>query len=219
MGMFDNLKCEYPLQLPEDQGELAGWNWRENGFQTKDFDCAMDNYCVRADGSLWQQVYVWEITRKGHPRRKPGNWKPLVAYTGTVYFHNSINGNKADYWVEWEAVFVSGNLTNLKLHQWEERDNRKRLECEARWKSKKEKCDRFMATWFGRRVYPGYAWVVRSCLGLAAYRFWQWVGSQCQRVGLWLDRVGDKLTPYGDPIRAEKHRRAWDDWFNDGEDG
>lgn len=208
-------KCEYPLPLPENQGELAGRNWRENGFQTKDFYCAMDNYCIRADGNLWQQAYVWETTRKGRPCRKPGEWQPLVAYTGTVRFYDSINGNKADYWVEWEAVFVSGKVTELKLLQWEERDNHERLECEARWKSENEKRDRFLATWFGRRVYPGYAWLVHGCLGLSTNRFWQWVGSRCQRVGNLLDRLGDKLTPYGDPIRSEQRRHSLASLFDE----
>lgn len=211
MGMFVDIKCEYSLPLPENQGELAERNWRENGFQTKDFYCAMDNYCIRADGSLWRQAYVWETTRKGRPCRKPGEWQPLIAYTGTVRFYDSINGRKADYWVEWEAVFVSGKVAELKLRQWEERDNRERLEGEARWKLENEKRERFLATWFGRRVYPAYAWIVHGCLGLPTLRLWQWLGSQCQRVGFWLDRAGDKLAPYGDPIRAEKHRRAWND--------
>ena len=90
MGMFDDITCEYPLPLPENQGELGGRNWRENGFQTKDFDCAMDNYRIRADGSLWQQAYVWAKTRKGRPCRKPGDWQPLGAYTGTVCFYSEL---------------------------------------------------------------------------------------------------------------------------------
>jgi hypothetical protein len=42
MGMFNVIHCEYPLPLPENQGELAGRNWRENELQTKDFDCLSD---------------------------------------------------------------------------------------------------------------------------------------------------------------------------------
>ena|SRR6266498_337889 len=94
MGMFDDIKCEYPLPLPEIQGELAGRNWRENGFQTKDFDCLMDQYCIYEDGTLWQQTYAFETSRKGRRRRKPVGWEPMSTYTGTVRFYDSINGQK-----------------------------------------------------------------------------------------------------------------------------
>lgn len=201
MGMFDDIKCEYPLPLTEDQGELAGQNWRENQFQTKDFECLLDEYCIREDGTLWQQIYSWETTRKGRPYRKPAGWQPMSTYTGTVRFYDSIKAHKADYWVEWLAVFVSGKLTELKLHSWEQRDNRERLAWEARWQLGREKSERFLATWFGRHVYPLYAWLVYGCFGIRAYRFWQWLGTLCDRTGHSFDRLGRKLAPYGDPIR------------------
>src|ERR1044071_115426 len=111
MGMFDDIKCEYPLPLPENQGELVDRNWREQGFQTKDFDCLMDHYCIQEDGTLWRQTYAVETTRKGWPRRKPVGWEPMRNHTGTVLFYDSINGQRVDYWVEWVAVFVAGKVT------------------------------------------------------------------------------------------------------------
>src|SRR5438477_5284164 len=78
-----------------------------------------------------------------------------------------------------------------------------------------EKRERFLATWIGRHLYPRYAWVVHGCLGMPIYRFCHWVGSQCDRAGHWLDRVGHKLAPYGDPIRGEKRRRACEKSFSD----
>src|SRR5437867_9541569 len=57
--------------------------------------------------------------------------------------------NKTDYWVEWVAVIVSGNVTELKLHSWEQRDNRERLASEARSKAEIENRERFLATWTG----------------------------------------------------------------------
>jgi hypothetical protein len=49
MGMFDHLKCKYPL--PD-----AGDNDLE--YQTKDTPAQfLDNYEIRADGSLWHLDY------------------------------------------------------------------------------------------------------------------------------------------------------------------
>jgi len=217
MGMFDDIKCEYRLPMPENTGELKDRNWREEGFQTKDFDCLMEAYCIRENGTLWRQTYIWETTRKGRPCRKPADWLPLSSYTGTIHFYNSIYSSQADYWVEWMAVFVAGRICELKLERWEKKDNRQRLAIEEQWKADTARRERFLATLVGRKVYPPYAWIVHGCLGHTTYRVWQWIGSQCQKIGLWLDRLGDKLAPYGDPIRAEKHRREWEDWFDDEE--
>jgi len=81
MGMFDDIKCECPLPLPENQGELEGRNWREHGFQTKDFDCLLDQYCIHEDGTLWQQIHVCEKTRKGRLRRKAAGWQSASLLT------------------------------------------------------------------------------------------------------------------------------------------
>jgi hypothetical protein len=219
MGMFDDIRCEYPLPLPENQGELAGRNWREEQFQTKDFDCVMTEYCVREDGTLWDRTYAWETTRKGWPRRKPEGWERVSSFTGTVRFYNSIYARNADYSVEWVAVFVSGRVTELKPGRWEEQDNSGRLATEAKWKSERDKRDRFLATWFGRRVYPPYAWVVHGCFGTPRYRIGQRIGSLCRRVGIWLDRVSDKLAPFGDPIRAKQRAREFSSSFDNKEEG
>jgi hypothetical protein len=50
MGMFDNLQCKSPLP---DGSDNSRW------FQTKDFDCALDNYTITAEGRL-----IWHKTRK-----------------------------------------------------------------------------------------------------------------------------------------------------------
>jgi hypothetical protein len=215
MGMFDDIRCEYPLPLPENQGELTERNWRANGFQTKSFNNLMDAYCIREDGGLWLQTYGWETTRKGRVRQKPGDWQPMSSYTGTVRFHDFICGSKFDYWVEWAATFVSGRVIELKLQQWEERDNGERLATEAKWKLKTKKREQFLATWLGRHIYPYYAWFVHGCFGLPMSRAWRWAGSVFHHFGNRLNRVAGRLAPHGDPIRAEKRHRKFAALFDD----
>ena len=53
MGLFDTVRCEYPLPEARHQGLE---------FQTKDLECAMDHYT---------------ITREGRLIRHPGGWSPL----------------------------------------------------------------------------------------------------------------------------------------------
>jgi len=56
MGLFDDVKCEYPLPDREHQG-------RE--FQTKDLDCLMDHYTITREGRLIRHAR----TRRGGPSR------------------------------------------------------------------------------------------------------------------------------------------------------
>ncbi len=147
MGMYDDIRCEYQLPLPENQGELAGKIWAEQMFQTKDLDCIMNEYCVRGDGTLCLKMYSWENNRKGRPVRKDAGWQPMSAFTGTICFYKSFNGKQVDYSVEWVGTFVSGHITELKLHQWEERDNCDRLASEAKWARKRQEQDAFLNSW------------------------------------------------------------------------
>ena len=48
MGMYDSINCEYPLPMPEDPKGYTG----AFGFQTKDFDCALDIYIINKEGQL-----------------------------------------------------------------------------------------------------------------------------------------------------------------------
>jgi hypothetical protein len=219
MGLFDDIRCQYALPLPENQGELAGRDWREQIFQTKDFECLMITYVIREDGTLGEQTYDFETNRKGLPRRKPTGWQALSSYTGTVCFYNSIYGNNADYWVEWIAVFVCGKVSELKLHQWEERDNRERLASEAKWNLRTKKHEKFLATWAGRHIYPAYAWGVYGCLEVWLHRFCRWITKLCSRTDLMILRMADRLAPYGDPIRAAQRERVFCALFDDDWDG
>lgn len=215
MGMFDDLKCEFPLPLPEQQGELAECNWREHDFQTKSLDCLMDRYCIRKDGTLWQQSYAWGQTKKGRPRREAAGWQTKSAFTGTIEFGNFICQQRADYSVDWLATFAAGKLTELVLLRWEELDNRQRLENEAKWKRESEAREQFLVSWVGRTLYPSYAWLVHGCLGTVPIKALDWLGRACTGTGRALRRVSGRLAPHGDPIRNERRRRAWEKWSNE----
>lgn len=56
MGMFDEIRCEYALPLPEAVGELSGFDWQKYAWQTKDLECLLGRYCIRSDGTLWMEA-------------------------------------------------------------------------------------------------------------------------------------------------------------------
>ncbi len=204
MGMFDDIRCEYPLPLPEHQGEMAGTDWSKEGFQTKDLGEGMGGYCIHADGTLWLVSGRWfaddpegEIFQKD--------------FYGTVEFYGSFNGQKNDYRFEWVATFADGKLNDLRLREWLLEDNTKRLREEAERAAKQARTDRFRKTWVGRIVYPPYAWLVGILIGAI-------VGSGAGKLADWLHKVQRRarrlehyLKPHGDPIRAERRRKRFKD--------
>jgi hypothetical protein len=107
MGMFDYLRCTYPLPpgAPVD------------GYQTKDTPSQwLDTYEIKADGTLWGEEYEFEDRSD---KTKPGllgmvgcltrvNVRPvqLTEFTGEIRFGMG----------EWgfSAYFVKGELKHLE---------------------------------------------------------------------------------------------------------
>jgi hypothetical protein len=106
MGMFDDIRCEYPLpgNAPANATEI----W----FQTKDLDCQMHTFAITAKGAL--------LDSSGE----------TVDYTGAVNFYkNNVvcsgpgtytrNGEPAHF-LEYQALFEDGKLLSIR-----ETENRK----------------------------------------------------------------------------------------------
>src|SRR5690349_6199307 len=100
MGMFDDLRCKYPL--PTRDGA-------ERSFQTKSLDCLMDQIEIREDGTIWREHYDTEdhsdpnaeglMRFAGMATRVNKEWHPLT-FTGEVRFYD---GFAPDGWVEFSA--------------------------------------------------------------------------------------------------------------------
>lgn len=66
MGMFDSVKCDYPLPWPEAVD--FGFEW-----QTKSTDAPyLDHYEIRADGTLWREEYT--VRHEDDPDAPLGFW-------------------------------------------------------------------------------------------------------------------------------------------------
>ena len=119
MGMFDEIRCLYPLPL-------EGANARV--YQTKDTPAQFtDLYEIREDGTLWHEEYDLEdqsdpnaegIARIfGMCARVNERWEP-VDLTGEIRFYDFSKdtiGGPGEGWIEWSAYFVKGNLKCLEL--------------------------------------------------------------------------------------------------------
>jgi hypothetical protein len=104
MGMYDEIKCGYPLPT-ESPFE---------SFQTKSLDCVMAAYEITADGRLLQTAEMFGKLDKPED----------VPFTGIIEFYNSnacasafghlFTSNGEDYEsVEYEATFDKGVVTKI----------------------------------------------------------------------------------------------------------
>lgn len=137
MGMFDDIKCKYPLPL-------AGAN--ALAYQTKDTPMQyLDQYEIREDGTLWHEEYDTEdhseagkwmkenpgkelpeslglLSFAGCMARVNKRWEQLKL-TGEIGFYTMygikdgqlVHANARDGWLEWSAYFVDGKLNQLHL--------------------------------------------------------------------------------------------------------
>lgn len=125
MGMFDEIKCEYPLPDAVMQDVV---------FQTKSFDCELTRYTITADGRLihhtarWESVPEEERAFYGKPEwEKPfyrmiGCLKTIpdgdveVPYHGDVCFYTSRGEPQTESfeWFEYQARFTDGKLQWIK---------------------------------------------------------------------------------------------------------
>lgn len=111
MGMYDYLKCEYPLPRPEMQDRI---------FQTKDTPSQfLDIYVITAEGKLCEPSYDlgWKedpeaffgfgFERENHELRE-------LDFSGTIIFYDfEVDGDFATL-VDFEALFDRGKVVWIR---------------------------------------------------------------------------------------------------------
>lgn len=104
MGMFDDL------------------TYRGHEYQTKSLDCTLDQYEIRADGTLWHETYRTEdqsdpnatglMRFVGVFARVPTGWE-RVMHTGEVRFYRALDRGPNWKWEEFVAFYADGELIRL----------------------------------------------------------------------------------------------------------
>lgn len=115
MGMFDEIRCKFPLPVKGANDLL---------FQTKDTEPQMlDLFEIRADGTLWHQEY--DVEDRSDPKAKGfarmcgcmtrvnKRWV-RDRKTQTICFY-TYQGKNHEGWIEFKAEFVRGRLFGNKI--------------------------------------------------------------------------------------------------------
>lgn len=154
MGMFDTIKCLYPLP---DGFDAEGLEW-----QTKDLECELDEYTITADGRLVHDEWKYESVpdnERPYPEATEGLKSVMgsirrvvtkpnveVPYHGDIVFYGSnvcasghgmcvTDDDQPPQWREYSARFTNGRLQEITLvsHQTGADFHGKHVTSEAFW--------------------------------------------------------------------------------------
>ena len=135
--MFDFIKCEYPLPLPEEAKELKNSPvWSEIEFQTKNLRGLLEIYTIEEDGQFYRELLKRELVNSENGfteilEQESGIEKQEL--TGEVFFHTLHMEEDYDYFISFLALFWKGELKELTLGEWKREDNKERLENEKKF--------------------------------------------------------------------------------------
>jgi len=155
MGLYNSVDCHYPLPMPEDPKGYTG----SHSFQTKDFECALDVYIIDKDGQLLIERRDSEwiegdpngksfLDKMGHVKTIK-TWLEPLTNTCTIQFYDFIDSNKTDYdyFITYEAVFINGKISSVKIINFEANENAKRKIRDAEFAKKNKENYQFRQTW------------------------------------------------------------------------
>ena len=155
MGMYDTIVCKYPLPIPDDPKGYTG----SDDFQTKDLDLSLSTYTIDENGQLFVHRFEgeWEPGNKDADSfigklgyfKTTKKWLEQLNTTITVIFYDYQQSNNTDYdyFIEYEAVFVNGKITSVKLIEFTATHNAERKIKDAEFNERLKKHHEFIKTW------------------------------------------------------------------------
>jgi hypothetical protein len=154
MGMYNSVDCQYPLPMPEDPKGYTG----SHGFQTKDFECALDVYIIDKDGQLLIERRDTEwiegdpngegfLSKMGHLKTIK-TWLEPLTNTCTIQFYDYFSSNNTDYdyWIVYDAVFIEGKMKDITLTTFEATPNSERKKKDIEFHEKMREWGEFRKT-------------------------------------------------------------------------
>lgn len=172
MGLFDSIKCKYPLPRPQDPMELVNINFNDLEYQTKDLYETMSEFELREDGTIWREDHKYKFIA-GDPKGKSfsdkighmeseGSWWTQT-FPDVIIFYDSITRDEFanDYWIDYKAFFSKGVLTSIEIAGFEAEDNSIRKANNKMFIDKMKKRQTLWNKWYMKFIYHYYDKAVR----------------------------------------------------------
>ena len=153
--MYDTIICEYPLPMPDDPKGYTG----SDDFQTKDFDQSLTTYTIDKNGQLFIHRFEgeWEPGNKDSDSfigklgyfKTTKTWQEQLNTTTTIVFYDYIHSENTDYdyLIEYEAVFVVGKITSVKLTEFTATHNAERKKKDEEYDIRLQEHRKFVKTY------------------------------------------------------------------------
>ena len=184
MGLFDSIKCKYPLPRPQDPMELVNINFNDLDYQTKDLDETMSEFELREDGTIWKEEHKYKFIagdpngksfsdKMGHMESE-GSWWTQV-FPDVIIFYDSIIRDEFvnDYWIEYKAFFSKGVLTSIEIAGFEAEDNSARKARAKMFVDKMKTRETLWNKWYMKFIYHYYdkavGWIFRAWRRLTVF--------------------------------------------------
>ena len=179
--MYDTIVCKYPLPIPDDPKGYSG----SDDFQTKDLDLSLSNYTIDENGQLFVHRFEgeWEPGNKDADSfigklgyfKTTKKWLEQLNTTITVIFYDYQQSNNTDYdyLIEYEAVFVVGKITSVKLTEFTATHNAERKKKDEEYEIRLQEHRKFAKTrrykYFVRPYNQTISFIFRQ-LGKISYK-------------------------------------------------
>lgn len=162
MGLYDTIKCEYPLPKPLDLMELSTFDFNNIDYQTKSLHKGMSQYVIRESGILYQ-LEVINVLNGDNKISETSTWIKSN-FSGNIVFYTIIDSDKLnnDYWVEYEVIFSGGSLTNIFITKFNPRDNFSRIKRETEFSKIYAEREALWDKWYMKYLYSHYDRLVVS---------------------------------------------------------
>ena len=178
MGMFDTIHCKIALPVPEDPKGYSG----SSSFQTKDFDCALDNYIIDENNNLLiVQTELKLVEGDFHDKsffgrfgrmEKVKEWTEPTNITRCIEMYDYIQSDDTDYdyAISYNVYLSSGHVERITLNRFEAYDNVQRKKDDAEFIERLKKLKKFHDSFLYRHFYTHINSVTRLLCSLI-YKF------------------------------------------------
>lgn len=166
MGMFDSIKCNYPLPLPLEVIDIMPDPYDQD-FQTKDLENLLDDYYLNEDGLLlWhKRKYEWKdddsAFLKGYmdvveEEIVPTDFHGVINFYCYETVHEDESSDKAkDVSIDYLAKFTNGKLENIEVISYEIRDATVRI---IDLKNTMKKYEERRNRWYNKYIFYTKSW-------------------------------------------------------------
>ena len=167
--MYDTIICKYPLPMPDDPKGYVG----SHDFQTKDLDLALSLFDIDENGQLFIHQHEGEWTEGNKDSKSifgrigyfktTKKWLEQLNTTNTIVFYDYQHSQNTDhdYFIEYEAIFINGKMTSVKLINFEANDNTERKKKDEEFDKKLKDWHEFTKTRKYRYIFRPYSSCVR----------------------------------------------------------